>query len=162
MGVTIRQHPRQTADIEQLPQSIAHCHPFGLNTVNGQRLGDDVADFHARIERAVGVLENRLHSSAKLLGGLFIEAMHVFAAESNLTVGGCLQLKNATTNRSFAATGLPHQTQRLALANGQAHAVDRFYLSDGAFEDDPLGYGKVFLEIRDLEKYIVSVARKVG
>ena len=53
----------EAADREQLAHPRRAARRIGLDGVHLHRLGDDVADLHARIERAVGILEDDLDAA---------------------------------------------------------------------------------------------------
>src|SRR5262249_12577399 len=57
---------RQAAFLRGVDDALADLLPRQLRFESDQRLGDDVIDRHARIERRIWVLENHLHVAARL------------------------------------------------------------------------------------------------
>ena len=63
MRVAVRVLRVQPDDVEQLPDALVLL-AAGSDSVNLERLGDDLADGHARIQARVRILEDELHVSA--------------------------------------------------------------------------------------------------
>ena len=82
--------------------------------VQAQRLGQDLAHGHARIERRVGVLEDDLHVAAERAQRLAIGGAHVASLETDLAGGRLDQAQHQAAGRRLAAAGLADERQRLA------------------------------------------------
>src|SRR3546814_3923291 len=122
-----------------------------LDSVDAHRLGDDLADLHARIQRAVRILEDDLDLLAKQVQALAVEVRELHAVDDVLAGGLLLELQDAAAGRRLAAAGLAHQAERFALPHGEADVVDRFYFGDLLLDEDSLGDGEIHFEILDLE-----------
>ena len=78
---------RIETDLAQQPR-----HPFASfrlrsNLVNHQRLSNDVADFHARVQRRLRVLENDLHLAAQFAQLALAHPGHVAIVEGDFAGG---------------------------------------------------------------------------
>jgi hypothetical protein len=69
-------------------------------------LGDDVADFHARIERAVGILENDLDAAPQRAELFVIELGKIDAVIEDLAGRRSLKQQDAAAGCRLAATTL--------------------------------------------------------
>ena len=90
-----------------------------------QRLGQDLADRHARIERGIGVLEDDLGVAAERAQPVGVEREQVAALEADTAGIRLDQPQHQPADGGFAATGLADQRQRLAGLDLEADAVDR-------------------------------------
>src|SRR6185503_6221535 len=106
----------------------------GLHAVHPDGLLDDVAHLHARIERAVGVLEDHLHASAQRDQLARAHAADVLPVEQDLALGRLLEPQDAATRRRLAAAALADQPQGLAAQDGEVDTVDRLDVTDLAAE----------------------------
>ena len=68
---------------EQLHDPLAQRPPAARQPMDDQRLGDDLLDAHARIERAEGVLEDRLGAAAEAAQRRIGQARDVLAVEQD-------------------------------------------------------------------------------
>ena len=96
--------------------------------VDNQRLADDRADRHPRVQRGERVLEDDLHIAAKRAERLALEPGDAAAFEPYLARGRLDQPQDAAPGGRFAAAGFPDQPQRLAGADLEADVVDRVHL----------------------------------
>src|SRR5262249_18712186 len=121
-------------------QEIAHlvtaAAAIGLDAVHLDGLGDDLAHLPARVQRAVGVLEDHLHAPAQRDQVAPLHAVDVLAVEQDLAGGRLLQPQDAAAGRGLAAAALAHQAQRLAAADREVDAVDRLHVADLARQHD--------------------------
>jgi hypothetical protein len=76
----------------------------GLVSLRKQPLADDVADRHARVERAVRVLEDDLHAAAHLLQGVSVQGQDVLAVHRDGPTGRLLETEDRPPERGLAAT----------------------------------------------------------
>ena len=80
--------------------------PFLLrsNVVDHQRLRNDVANLHARVERGIWILEDDLHFATQLAQFAFAHRRHVAIFKPDLAFRRFDQTKEAATGRRFSAT----------------------------------------------------------
>ncbi len=119
--------------------------------VDLQRLGDDVADRHARVQRRVGVLEDHLHLAAHLAHLAAVQLGQVLAVEDDLAAGRLVELQDGAAGGGLAAAGLADQAEGLALLDVERDAVDGLDRADLALEDDALGQREVHDQVVDLQ-----------
>ena len=105
-----------------------------------QPLADDVADRHARAERAEGVLEDDLHVAA--------ERPHLLEARPWMSLPRKTmrpfrrdQPHQREAERRLAGAGFADDAERLALAHGDVDAVDRLDVADGLAQKARAGSG---------------------
>ena len=150
--VAVGEAARQAAQAEDLVDARLERGRGAMGAVDVERLADDLAHLHARIERGIGVLEDRLHAAAKVLRGAPVEPLEIGPVEPDRARGRRHQLEQAARERALAAAGFADQAQRLALADREAHAVDRLDLADRALEHDALGDREVLADARHLHQ----------
>src|SRR3954468_20081324 len=120
------------------------------DAVHAQRLADDVAGRHARIERRERILKDDLHLpsvGAQLRLG---EMRDIRAVDLDLPRSRLDQPQDRATNGGLAAAGLAHQRERLAGADRERHAIDRIDVTGRAAQQALLDR-EMLLEVRDLE-----------
>ena len=125
---------RQADQVEQLQHAPADLGRVDL-LVGDQRLGDDGADAHARIERGVGILEHRLDGFAVVPAAGRVQPGEIAALEQDGAAGGRLQPEHEFRRRGLAAARFAHHAQRLAALDGEGDAVDRAHDAALAAED---------------------------
>ena len=121
------------------------------DAVHEQRLAHDLADRHARIERGVGVLEDRLHVAAEAEQFGLRGVRHVRAFEEHAARGRLFQPHDGAAERRLPAAGFAHKAERLAFLHVEADAVDRAHVADLGREH-AAAHGIVFLQSLDDEK----------
>src|SRR4029078_8726919 len=89
------------------------------------RPAEDAHDRLARIERAVGVLEDELHLLADLLHLARGEAKQRAIAQPHVAFGRLDQTGDQPRRRRFAAAAFTHEPQGLAPADMEIDAIDR-------------------------------------
>ncbi len=95
----------------------------GVEVVDIQRLGDNVADGHAGVQGRVGILEDHGGLLAEFLQGfLGIDFLPVI---DDLTGCGLIQMQNRAADGRLAAAGLADQTQGFAAADREGNIVHR-------------------------------------
>src|SRR5262249_26157535 len=99
-----------------------------------QPLADDVADRHARAQRAVRVLEDDLHVGAERPHLLKAVLLDRFAEEDDPSLGRD-QPHQREAERRLAGAGFADDAERLALAHRDVDAVDRLDVADRAAEE---------------------------
>ena len=109
-----------------------------LDARNHQRLGDDVADLAARVERGDRILEDQLHAPAHQPQGIALHRREIVTVEQNAPRGRPAQLQHRPAQRRFSAAGFADQTQRFAAGDLQGHAGHGMndLGADGIFDDE--------------------------
>ena len=98
------------------------------NAVEAQRLAEDVADRHARVERGVGVLEHHLHAPAQRPDlRTATPARCPGRAKMTRARGRLVDARYHARKRRFAATRLADEADGLALRDVEIDAVDRVH-----------------------------------
>jgi hypothetical protein len=92
--------------------------------VEHQRLGEDLAHRHARIEGGEGVLEDDLRLATKRAQAALAEARDVFPIDPHPALIGADQPHGEAAKRGLAAAGFTDQSERPAGLQGQRYAVD--------------------------------------
>ena len=123
--------------VRQQPHAIHHlAHPFrdlGLGRfweMGDQRLGDDLADGHARIQRSQGILEDHLHIAAQAaqFAGFGLEDVGLAHPQS-----AAVARRNHADHRprqgGLAAAGFADHAQRFAGEQVEADAVHGLQLA---------------------------------
>src|SRR4029079_18192136 len=102
----------------------------------GDRLLDDVADRHPRIERRVRILEHDLHLAPHPAQVLAAERRQLLAVEEHGAAGRLGQLEDAIAGRRLARAGLADDAERLAWSDLEADVVDRLDVVDRALDQE--------------------------
>ena len=95
-----------------------------------QRLGQDLAHGHARIERGVGILEDDLHVPAQPAQRILAEVGDFLALEAHGARRRVHQAQHQTSGGRLAAARLADQRQRLAAGDLEAHVFDGAHEAD--------------------------------
>src|SRR5205085_3860890 len=115
----------QADQFEQFPDAV-----FALMTcagaVNHQRLGDDLADLHARVERGIRVLKDDLHFAPQLPQRSRVERQQILPFKVDFASRRLDQAQDAAARRRFAAAGFADQPKGLAVPYAEADIVNRF------------------------------------
>src|SRR6185503_7830409 len=109
-------------------EQLAHARPsLGARSglVDDERLFDDVADAHTRVERRIGILKDDLHVLARLAHAGAREGEHVLSFEAHFAGRGLDQPEDAAPGGRLAAARLADETERFPLVDAEAHAIDR-------------------------------------
>src|SRR5205814_10410006 len=102
----------------------------------GERLADDIARGHARIERGKRVLEHVLHLAPVRPQLRLADLCDVVAVDLDGATGGLDQPQHGARHRGFAATGFADETERLDGLKRKAEAVESMHSSDTTTQDD--------------------------
>ena len=120
----------------------------GLQAVNQHGLRDDLAYGHARIERAVRVLEYHLHLAAVELQLFAVRARHVRAVEDYLPRRRVFEPQQRAADRGFATTGFADQAHCFAAPDFERQAIDRAHFRFRVLQKlHARAYGKVRTQI---------------
>ncbi len=92
--------------------------------MDGQRLGDDLLDGEARVERAEGVLEDDLHLAAGFAQGAGAERGDLDAVKAHDSAGGFDEAQQHAAESALAAAGLADQAEGLARFDGEGDVID--------------------------------------
>ncbi len=87
-----------------------------LRLEDGQRLGDDVADRHARIERGDRILEDDLHVAARGAHLLVGKIEKIAALPQDAAFLRFQQPQDGAAERGLAAAGFADDAERAAFA----------------------------------------------
>src|SRR5512143_966282 len=98
-------------------------------SVDDERLGNDLLDTHAGIERSEGVLEDDLHVFPESPEVLPCKSAQIPAFKKNTSRRRLQQSQREPTERGLAAPTLAYESYRFPSRNREAHAVDGFRFS---------------------------------
>ena len=124
----------QAHRLEQLDDARFELLPRLRQLVDDQRLADDRAHRHARIQRRVRILEDDLHVARERTQLVFARPRDALAFEPDLARGRLDQAQDAAPRRALAAARFADNAERFAGGQIEAHAVDRMNLLDRAAE----------------------------
>ncbi len=99
-----------------------HC---GGNPADPQRLRQRSTDALARVQRGVGVLEDRPQFTAEGAALCSTGMGDVLALVADGAAGALLEAKDRLADGGFSGAGFPHQAYGLAGTDGEADAVHR-------------------------------------
>src|SRR5262245_21645095 len=119
--------------------------------MHAERLADDVARGHARIERGERVLEHDLHRASDRPQFGLAETGDVLPVDADRAAGRFDQSQHAARHRRLAAAGLADEAKRLAGSKRKADAVDRMQRADPAAQN-AASYRVMLDEVADLEQ----------
>jgi hypothetical protein len=124
------------------------------DTVDHQRLADDLQHRHSRVERRERVLKNDLHVAPDRLqlAPRHRRQVHHLAlvTEPDLAGSRLRGPEHHPTGGGLAAAGLAHQPERLALLDLETDAIDRLDVANGPAKQTTLDR-EVFLDLLDVE-----------
>ena len=80
-------------------------------------------DGHARVERAVGVLEDDLHFFSQAAHGFAVEFGDGLAFVVDRAVGGFYESKDGATGGCFSAAGFADEAKRFSAGNIESDSV---------------------------------------
>src|SRR6185437_5219923 len=127
--------------------------------VDLQRLGNDLADPHARAERAVRILEDDLHLAPVAHQFLAVQLAYILTVKADGAAGRILLEQDQLGRRGLAAAGLADDAQGLAFADHKIDAVDRLDPADLATRKHPRVDGEMLGETLDLEQWSCGQGR---
>ena len=100
------------------------CLPLQFGMEGVQRLADDVAHGHARVERGQRVLKDHLHVAAVGAHAGLRQAGQVLAQPRHRSAGRLDQLQHGAAERGLAAAGLADDAQGFPRKQVEADAID--------------------------------------
>ena len=119
--------------------------------VDDQRLADDRAHRHARVQRCVRVLEDDLHVARQRTQLVLAQRRDILALEPDLARSRLDQTQDATPGRALAAARFADHAERFTGVDVETHAVDRVHLVDHTPEH-PAREQEVFDEMLHLQQ----------
>ena len=125
------------------------------------RLGQDVAHLEAGVQTGERVLEHHLHAPPQRPERADREIVDALAVEHHLAGRRVEQTQDAAPDGGLAAAGLAHQRQRLALGDGERHAVHGMYRGDPRAEH-ARAHHEVLLEVVHLQESRVHAEASLG
>ena len=118
VGIGLHRLRPQSDSLEQMRHPVAPL-GGGADSMDCQRLADDLAGRHARIQRSVRVLVDHLHALAVRQHVGRFEPGDVGAVDGDLAVGRFEQFQHRAPDRGLAAAALADQTQGLAAIDAE-------------------------------------------
>src|SRR5713101_1558082 len=152
MRITVGKFRIEPAHRQKLAHAGGASCGIALDPMDHDRLGDNLADLHARIQRAVRVLENDLNPPPQRQKLFAFQLCDVDAVIEDLAAGRPLEPQDAPAGRGLATAALADQPEGLAAADREVDAINRLNLTDPPVHDDTLGNGEVHLQAPDFEE----------
>ena len=114
---------QQADDVEEFRDALVD---FGRGKlgVDAQRLGDEIADAAARIERGRGILEHHLKAAAQRPHLAQRFAGDVVALKEQLAAGDVVKPDETARERRLSAAGFADEPERFAAPHRQRDIVD--------------------------------------
>src|SRR5207253_10074628 len=103
---------------------------LAIEPVHAQRLSDDLAHGHPRVEGRVRILEDDLHLPPNVAHLAACELRDVLPVEDDPAVCGLHELDDRPAERRLPAAGLADEPERLAGLDRQMDALDGVHLPD--------------------------------
>ena len=116
-----------------------------------QRLVQDLAHGHARIERGIGVLKNDLHVPAQTAQFVLVEVGDLLALEAHRARRRVHQAQDQASGGRLAAAGFADQRQRLAAGDLEADVLDGAHQADDLAADEAAADRKMLDQAIDLQ-----------
>ena len=118
--------------------------------VRNQRLLQQLANGHARIQRGIRILKDQLHVAAFLAHGFRVERAEVFTLEVDFAFRRLNQAQNGSAGCGFAAAGFADQAERFFFVNRQGDILDGADIAD-RFTNDAALDGEIGFQMLDIE-----------
>src|SRR5262252_1702710 len=128
MRIAVSEFRIETAHREQFADASVTTCGIAFDAVNPDRLGDDLADLHAWVQRTVWILEDDLDPASQRQEILAFHLGDVDAVIENFASSRLFEPQDAAAGRRLAAAALADQSQGLAAADREVDAVDRLHL----------------------------------
>src|SRR6266545_416634 len=150
---------RVEADDFEQPLRASPPRAAVTDPVDGERLGDDVADGHPWVQGGVRVLKDDLHLPPHLPQLRARHLRQVLAEEANRPGGRLQELKDAVAGRRLARARLAHEAERLTRVDLERDVVDGLDVIDRAVDQHTSLHREVLLQVLDDEQGLAAVAR---
>ncbi len=150
---------RLEADAFEEPAHAVALLPAARDAVDRQRLADDGAGGHPRVQRRIRVLENDLHVPPLEPQFFRREAQDVAPAEHDPAAGRLDQAEDRAPGGGLAAAALADQAERLLAPERERDAVHRLHLRDHLAQQ-ALADGEMLLQVGDRQQRFVPRFRR--
>jgi hypothetical protein len=127
-------------------------------SMNVDCFADDLRNGHARIKRAVRVLENHLEPAPSLAECAALQARDVVAFEENPSGGWFDETNDRASKCGLAAAAFADESECFSGRDVETHIIDGLDVFGGATEESAF-HGKVHLEIADFEEVHMLLRR---
>ncbi len=152
MRISVGEIRVEAAHRQQLAHPVEAPPRVFLDTVHHHRLANDRADLLARVQGAVGILEDDLDAAPQRHQLATDELGDVDAVVEDLAGSRLFEPQDAAAHRRLAATALADQPQGFAAADRQIDAVHRLDVPDMAPRDQPLGHREMHPQAAHLQQ----------
>ena len=122
--VSVKKLARNADGIQKLQHELRGLLLAAADAVCFQRLCHDIAHGHARIQRGVWILKNKLHPPPVPAKILFAQPAYFIAVEVHIAGCRLYKLYERPAKRRFAAAGFADERKRLALVYIQRNIRD--------------------------------------
>ena len=126
----MRREPYQLHDLGDAGAALL----FRSDTVDGERQSDDLPQRLARVQRGIGVLEDRLDTRGDFRAA---DSLHRPAGEAYGSGGGRQKSEKHARERRLAASRFADDREHFALPYREGHVVHRAQRSDGLEQAPP-------------------------
>src|SRR5690554_4360397 len=97
--------------------------------VNVNRLTDNIANSHSRVQRGVGILKNHLHLPAVPEPQFSGSLGQISSLIYNRPGGRTIEADHGSADRGLTATAFPYQAEGFSGFNGEGNPVNRLHYS---------------------------------
>jgi hypothetical protein len=111
-----------------------------------QRFANNISSGHARVERCIRVLEDKLHVAPHTSQVFAFEFGQVLSFKGYIAGGNLIKLKDATTGGGFTTAAFANQAESFTSPNEKTYAVNCLNVSHTALHNTS-GNWKVHVEI---------------
>ena len=156
-------HVRVQADVIQQFGHTLPVFPLVVDqSVDRQRLADDVPRSHARVQGAIRVLEYDLHLAAHGPHLVGASAGNFRAVEPDFAVGGTVEAQDAPAGGGLATAGLTHEPEGFAAHDGKVNVVHGLDVGHGPLEQDPRRNGEVHFQAAYVQQHVAVPRMRLG
>ncbi|EAU65581.1 conserved hypothetical protein [Stigmatella aurantiaca DW4/3-1] len=150
MGIAVHRVARQPHQIHQREHLLFALPALG-QSVDGERLANEVSNRQPGVQRGVGILEDELHAPAKGTQPSGLQACQLLPLEADGTGRWLDEPQQGTPQGALATAALPHQSERLTAHHIEAHAVHGLHRAANA-PQQPSAHREVRLHVPYLEQ----------
>ena len=126
-----------------------------------QRLANDTANLHARIERRIGILKNRLNVASKTLIGVVLRYPDIGAIKDNLPCGWAQELEYCACDSCLSAPGFSDQAKYLTGADEKRDPIDCPNLTHRPLQNRSARHRKLNGQVPDLEQQVHRLSARL-
>ncbi len=113
----------QADQTEQIRHLLFSFCPMGIQAIDRKRLGDNIGNRHARIQRRIRVLKDHLHFFSQFMHFTRTGGKHIGAFKQDAAAGGFIEPEHRTPGGRLPTAGFADQPHRFALMNGKGKSV---------------------------------------